>query len=347
MDLNVTQDLIKAIGTSGSLEEIRAAAILEARNQQTAADTDAVTQAEATRVAVEQQAQEEADKVYTITENIKGRDFEFTAGSQEELTNMVLNAHRVANSVRSEQIVEQVQQIAEPVGPTPEEIEAARAELERKFRLSEISVKDYIEQSGAVSDYLASQGLSVDTLRNTVESTQSRATIQSWQEATEIFKEGPGQEWPGSERNMLMLGNRLQELGLDDAEDKVGALIAAYSSLKQDNMLFELTPEERRAAGYKEEVAPEPVATVVQTAQPVVQQAPIRQQPVQQRTSSSLFGASTGVPANTQPKADTQQKFEIDPNADPRQIMEVWKRKMTEQKIDPNAAFMESFSSRK
>jgi len=233
--------------------------------------------------------------------------------------------------------VEQVQQIAEPVGPTPEEIEAARAELERKFRLSEISVKDYIEQSGAVSDYLASQGLSVDTLRNTVESTQSRATIQSWQEASDIFKEGAGREWPGGNRNMKMLGNKLDELGLIDAADKVEALTIAYNALKQEDMLFANEFIQNEAPATTTTVTQQVATPVAATTQPA-----IRQQPVQQRTSSSLFGASTGVPTNTQP-ANTQQKFDIDPNADPRQIMEAWKTKMAEQKIDPNAAFMESF----
>ena len=342
MDLTVNSEVLKAIGAAGSLEEIRAAAITEAAKQQTAAEADAAAKAEADRQAAAQKTQDDADTVYSITETINGREFEFTAASPEELSLMVLNARRVADAVRQDPVAPQVQQVKEIVpAKTAAEVEAERVALEVAFRNGTISAKDYIEQSGAVGEYLASQGLSVEALKHTVESTQARATIQSWEEAAEAFKQGAGADWPGGNRNKKLLGNKLHELGLEDAEDKVQALNIAYNALKQEDMLFE------------NELIQHEKTTVTQTpttAAPVTHATTTQPTTVArtQQKSSSIFGASNGVTENTtKTAADAQPTFSIDPNAHPQEIMAAWKAKMAEQQIDPNAAFVETFGARR
>jgi hypothetical protein len=112
---------------------------------------------------------------------------------------------------------------------TPEQA-ANLANLELKFKRGEISASDYLMQSGALEEY--------------VEKVQSRAEteiVQSWAQATEAFKSGPGADWPGGERNKEILGFKLAELGLTDATDKVAALTQAFNAMRLDDAIAKAT----------------------------------------------------------------------------------------------------------
>lgn len=349
LELKLNQAAADAINRAGSLEEIKAAAVAEAERQNTATTTAAAEKTETDRKAAEQKAAEDAGKVYTRTETINGRDFDFEANSPEELQQQIINAYRVASAV-SEPVAAPV--VEQPKQKTAAEIEAERAELELKWKRGEITAKDYIAQSGAVTDYLASQGISVDALKGAVASTQKSQVLQSWADATKEFYAGAGKDWPASNRNMDLMGMKLIELGLDETPS-ADALTRAYAALKQQELLFPADEEVKNETTTT--TTPGATATgaaAATTTAPAVQQtAPAARQnttPVNTgRSSSGLFGMSTGVPANTVEKTEQPAKpLDIPATASPAEIMEAWKVEQQKQGIDPNAAFVQTFGRR-
>jgi hypothetical protein len=90
-------------------------------------------------------------------------------------------------------------------------------------------------------------GITPAELQAVVEQKRYESGVQSWTEATETFKKGPGSDWPGGEANKKKLGELLPALEVDgvtltDMPDKVAALTAAYQYMK-DNELFVKNPE--------------------------------------------------------------------------------------------------------
>jgi hypothetical protein len=139
---------------------------------------------------------------------------------------------------------------------------AALANLELRFRRGEISVKDYVAESGAVAQYLEEQGIHFDQLR---EDSQKRALdgeVQSWAQATEQFLNGSGADWPGNPRNQKILENTLAALDLLDTDDRLGALTAAWAKMKADGTYFPY--EDPATAGVQvanEKTDPSSIAT--------------------------------------------------------------------------------------
>jgi hypothetical protein len=115
---------------------------------------------------------------------------------------------------------------------------AAKAELELQFKRGEITAAQYIQRSGAVTEYLQNEGIDPAALREV----SGKRLADSWASATEEFLAGPGASWPGGDANKNTLGRILTEQNLIDAEDKVAALAAAYRYAKDNNLLVE-TPE--------------------------------------------------------------------------------------------------------
>jgi hypothetical protein len=88
-----------------------------------------------------------------------------------------------------------------------------------------------------VTDALAAEGISVEDLREfTAAKNADRAVVSTWAEATEAFKQGPGNEWPGGEENRTRLAYKLDELGLTD-KPSVESLVAAWDSMKAEDEL--------------------------------------------------------------------------------------------------------------
>lgn len=170
---------------------------------------------------------------FTRVEKIGGRDIKFEASSQLELERAVTSAYKVAGEL--------LQMPPEPDYSKAGADAAARAiaqtELELRFKRGEVSTADYLEQSGVVKDYLEKQGVPLDELRETVEVTRYKAVEQSWADATTTFL-ASGSDWPGGEKNKQILGLKLQELGLLDAEDKTAAIAAAYAAMKREGLVF-------------------------------------------------------------------------------------------------------------
>jgi hypothetical protein len=140
-----------------------------------------------------------------------------------------------------------------------EENAFAKAELELRFKRGEIGTSDYLEQSGAMADYLAKQGIPLEHLKEVVEEKQNTRYEQSWADATKEFLNSPeGRDWPGGQENMKKVGELVQQMGATDAEDKVSALTAAYRYMQENDLLKsnpELEIEQRiRGARTREEL---------------------------------------------------------------------------------------------
>ena len=109
-----------------------------------------------------------------------------------------------------------------------------RSELDLKFRRGELPVDEYLNQSGALDRYLEEKGVSVETL---IDVSNQRYT-QGWADASERFKNSAeGSDWPGGDANMKIIGEEIIAMGLQDSEDKFGALVAAYQKLKSEDRL--------------------------------------------------------------------------------------------------------------
>jgi hypothetical protein len=345
--VTMNDELMKAIGASLDKESIRAAVMAEAEKQGIAA---ADLQAAADKVVADKATADAAATVETArfkrVETIGGREFAFEADSELELANIINNAYRVAYAVQTPE-----PQVVEPVvdpavaAKAAEDAAVAKVELELKFKRGDISAADYIEQSGAMADYLAKQGVPLDALRNAVARNQDAAEEQSWEQATQIFLNSPaGETWPGGQKNLALIGTTLLALGLENATDKVAAYAQAYEQMKATGMIFPGEAEEAAALIVPAAVvvpAVVPAATVVAPVVPAVA-------PRTAATSSSMFGVSSGISGGTGASpAVVAAKTVVPADATPAEIMDAWKKSQVAEGKDPNAAFMDSFSGRR
>jgi trimeric autotransporter adhesin len=370
--ITITPELQKAIDAAASPMDITSLIRAEVERQTGAAEAQAAADAKAAadKAAAEKAAADKAaadavaipPKKLVKVENINGRDFEFEADSQTELDAMIVNAYRVANGLAqtTDAVTETPEQTAarEAAEKAAADAEAARkAELQLKMQRGEITMKEYIEQSDAVGEYLRNQGLSVDALKKTVEATENDKYQQSWADATEVFRTGVGANWPGGDKNVELMGMEILRLGLTDADDKVAALNQAYTELQRRGMIYKDAPAQAQAAPateppktettptktYSESDIQKLVAEAVQKA--VAAQVPTKTAP----QASSLFGTSYGTTSSAAGTTEAAVKKDIDipANARPEEILEAWKTAQLSGGKDPNAAFMESFRGKR
>jgi len=377
-NLVMTPELQKAIADATDPEALKALVRDEVFKQANATQTLAAEQAaaETARLAAAETARKETEAAatrdgFSRIENIGGREYEFTADTQEELDQVILNAYRVAFNIQAdahveEQIVDPVAQQAAADAAAAAEI-VAKADLDRRFKAGEISAADYIEQSGALRDYLDKQGIPLDALRASVEQSQGTAYEQSWAQATETFLRSPaGATWPGDDRNRELMGMKIIELGLVDAPDKATALAQAFGELRRTNMLFQPVAEDPAAAEAARVAAAaaaaetarlaaaETARIAVGGAAPVIAAATASTSKLP-ATSSSLFGvggaaASGGAPAVTGAGATERAvapQFVIDPKATPAEILDAWKAYTIAQGRNPDDAFKEHYASKR
>jgi hypothetical protein len=169
---------------------------------------------------------------------IDGRETLVEAESELELERRVGDVLRAAVGAREESTTTAAT-APTATEETPLEV-AQRVELDLRFRRGEISVSQYVEQSGAVKQYLENQGIPLDDLRSAIQEKNNTRFEQSWADATEEFLNGPyGSDWPGGNQNREILGMKLVQLGLEDAPDKVQALAQAYAAMKSENRVAE------------------------------------------------------------------------------------------------------------
>jgi hypothetical protein len=126
-----------------------------------------------------------------------------------------------------------------------------RSEAELAFRRGELSVNDYLEKSGAIAGYFERQGIPLEELKATVQEKQTQRYEQSWQDATKEFLNSPeGRTWPGGQENLQRIGELIQQMGHGNAQDKVAALVQAYSVMKEKNLV---APNPELVAKQREE----------------------------------------------------------------------------------------------
>ena len=356
----MTPELQAAINSAVSATDLRGMFIAEAEKQlatktQLDADQEAATQAAAATFAADQAAAEAAEKAnqtFTRTEVIGGKEFYFEAASELEIERQVLNAYKVAYNVqqpveRAEPVVDQA-----AVAAAAEAEVLASAELERKFRLGEISAKAYLEQSGAVDEFLKNQGISVESLKNVVETNAAAAVQQSWAEASETFKNTVGADWPGGVKNRALLGDKLAAMGLVDAEDKVAAMAQAWAAMKQTGAYFENGDAPVAAAvSTVDTIAQAAAAKAAADAAAIAaaDNARVAAAVAKQRaTSSSMFGASSGTSGAPVVNPSVVAAKQIVPdNADPREIMEAWKAAQLANGQNPDEALKSVYASKR
>jgi hypothetical protein len=106
---------------------------------------------------------------------------------------------------------------------------AAAADLTLKFQRGEIPPSEYLKQSGAMDEYLASKGIDVNAHQKQLQDGQKYE--QSWAQATADFKQTEdGKHAPYGPGFAEVIGEKLIELGLDDSPS-VASLQKAYNAL--------------------------------------------------------------------------------------------------------------------
>ena len=344
--VTMNAELAKAVAGATDTETIKAALLAEAAKQQTAAeDAAAVTaEAEAKAAAEKAEAAKHAAEIqtYTRVETIGGREVNFEASNELELERMVNNAYKVAYALQPGTEEPEVSQVDPAAAQKAAEEKAeAQSELELKFKRGEVTAAEYIKQSGIMESYLADQGISIDAMKGAIEKTQNSQYEESWAQATTEFLKHS--DWPGGDRNLALISDKLIVLGLADAKDKVAALAQAWNSMKTSGMYFpddvSKTPVLVPPAAATVPVTPT-VAVVAPPAAPVVVKTPAQ--------SSSIFGASSGMSGGdgvgkVAPKGDVP----IDPNASPAEILAAWNAAQIAAGKDPNAAFRDVYAARR
>ena len=359
LPLVMTDELAKAIKDTLDPASLKQLILAEAERQATAAQDAATTQAaaDAAKAAADAAAKAaETPADFSRTETIGGREFAFTATSELELERMITQAYKVAYGVQPTQTVPDVVEVSDADKAAIAAAQAAeKAELELKFKRGDISASEYIEQSGAIKEYLEKVGIPLDELRNTVEQGRNKAFEQSWEQATEEFlHSAAGADWPGGEKNTELIGLKMAALGLVNADDKVAAMAQAYQALKAEGMLFavETSTDDsatQLAAAQKivddARAAATAAATATTTAAaPAAAATPAPTTP----TSSSLFGASSGVGAGvgTTERAVSAQ-IQIPKDASPEEILQIWKNATVAAGKSPDDAFRDHFNQKR
>jgi hypothetical protein len=116
---------------------------------------------------------------------------------------------------------------------------ANKAELELQFKRGDISASDYLQRSGAISDFLEQQGVPLENLKEAVAEKQSERFTQSWAQATEEFLHSPeGSDWIGGEANKNILGTLITENALID-QPSAATLAKIWNHMKENNLAVE------------------------------------------------------------------------------------------------------------
>ena len=365
-EVTMTPELAAAIQNAASGPEVRGLIMAEAEKQlalatQGAADQAIAEKAAADQIIAEKAAADAAAPAPTRMVEIGGRSFTFEGADEAELDRLELNALKVAYAV---QAPASVQTVAEPVITAAQAQAAAetevlaKVELERKFRAGEISPADYIQQSGAMRDYLAKEGVSLESLKAVVESNQDTRFEQSWKAAGDAFQNSPaGLDWPGGKKNQELLGLKIAAMGLTDAEDKVAAIAQAYAAMKQTGLYFPngddntvVPAANAGAVAAAKAAADAAVAAAAAAADPAAvaaAQARAVAAAKVQAMSSSMFGMSSGTSGATvvSPAVIDAKKL-VPADATPAEIMAAYNEAQIAAGINPNDAFLASRRSK-
>lgn len=173
----------------------------------------------------------------TASFTVNGKEYTFTGNSQADIDAQQVVLFRSLSAAQS-----QLQTTNDTVARTADgrfakteqpavEDSALRAaelaNLELRFKRGEVSAADYIKQSGAMDEYLASRGIDVAEHQRQLQTNQSET--QAWVDATKQFiKNNP--DWTGGDALKDAMGQKIFELGLTKSPS-VESLERCYSAL--------------------------------------------------------------------------------------------------------------------
>ncbi len=144
-----------------------------------------------------------APRTFSRTETIAGRQLTFEASSELELETRIREAYEVVEALgtqpREEPFVPEL-----PAHERAELSEFQKVDLQLKFQRGELTAQQYLEQSGAIAEYLEAQGTPLELLRETVQTDAQNRFTQSWAEAAEAFR-NIHSDWPGGQQNLEVL----------------------------------------------------------------------------------------------------------------------------------------------
>jgi len=198
---------------------------------------------------------------------IAGKEFIFY-GTPEEIQVQVDAAVTVYDELRSPD-----DHHAQPTAAEIEEDRVAevlrQTELQLKMQRGEISIAKYINESGAVKDWLTSQGVDLEQLRQQAQVRDAEAYESAWTQATQKFlnESATGKLWPGGEQNQKLLQNAVLLLDLQDSPS-VESLEAAFEQMKKDGTVFSHEQMQSEILKSTNDMSPEEILLAWKEQQP-------------------------------------------------------------------------------
>jgi hypothetical protein len=303
VELEVNDDMTKALEAAVSPEEIKQIIAQEAAKQNIVIPRDNkgrfVPVAEKKETAPADKKDDETF-VYSDDFSIGGKDYHFEGDSPADINRQVkaaIAAHENATK---------------PVQQQTATVDGAKAKQDELLALQldvmsgKITMDEYIVKSGAVDKYLQSKGINTSELKELVDEKKNAKEVGSWEAATAEFLKLEGNDWPGGDQNLKVMGYKLAELGLN-GKPSADSLQKAYDAMKADNMVFAVAPP-----------AEEPKLK-------------------KKAASSSAFGVSGGDSRRDAAQVHTSAVVPtITPDMSPRDIMEAFKAAAQAQGIHPD-----------
>jgi len=183
---------------------------------------------------------------------ISGQDFEFVGDSAENLQSHIDSAKSVHQALADNASPARIARDAE-------QTTLDRVEADMMLRRGEITTAEYLQKTHAIEDYLQSQG--VDTARIAGEHFE-----KDWAEASAAFRQNS--DWPGGQKNLALLGDKLAAMGLDGTPS-VESLEKAYAALKAAGTLFSGDVSQAEVEAMTDKMTPQEIIEHWRQAQDV------------------------------------------------------------------------------
>jgi hypothetical protein len=314
-EVTVTPEMTKAIDSAVSSEDIKAIFLEEVAKQkfplprdEQGRFTEKKEEPEVDAAKTDDENEDDKTIVYSDDLVIGGKKYHFEGDSPGDINRQVkaaIAAHEHATNPPKPETVKK--------GLTAEE----KVSLQLDMQLGRITPEEYLEKTGFVDSYLEKKGIKVGELQEVIQEKKSKSEVSAWEAATDEFLKLPGQDWPGGDNNLKIVGYKLAELGLTNSPS-AASLTKAYEAMKAEGIVFRGEPK------------PEAQASQAQPA------------PKKKFSGSSVFGVGGG---------DAKKDKGVDPNPtlpkitddmSPREIMEAFKASAAAQGVHPDELIRQS-----
>jgi hypothetical protein len=317
--LTESPEFQKAMESATTAEEIRAIIVEEAAKQNIVVPNQPTPPRDAegrfvspeTKEEPKVETKDEEKFAYTDEFVIGGKKFTFEGDTPADINRQVKAAIAAHDNATNPPKKEEPAAAAPKKGVTAEQ----KVALELDYRMGKIGLDEYLEKAGALDSYLEKKGIKVDKLKEVVEERVSKGEKDAWETATDTFMKAEGQDWPGGDQNLRILGYKLEELGLKD-KPSAESLQKAYDAMKVDGLVF----QPAKAAA---EVKTEP-------------------QPKKKLAGSSVFGLVGGAGRDRAPNTGAAKAPQITPDMSPREIMAIYKETAQANGLHPDDLLRES-----